>query len=284
MELLQLKYFCAAAESENLSRVAKQYMVPVSNISQSIKRLEGELGVELFYHKGNKIELNEDGRSFYSYASRSLSLLGDAKEKLYDKGERLSGVVRIACVTNHGLVTRAILQFVKDHPEVEFVVTHSNNDGKFDIYISNKGPKEYGERLLLVDDTVCVMMNPNHPLAKKDEVTVSDLECERFVCHSPGGSMKDIATDLCLKAGFSPNFVIQTYDVSYVRHFVRAGLGIAIVPGTWRTHTGLVFKELPGVRRKTYAFTSDRGYTSRTVREFIAYLEKAAENQEQSGK
>lgn len=48
MELLQLKYFCDAAETENFSKTAKKYLVPTSNISQSIKRLERELGVELF--------------------------------------------------------------------------------------------------------------------------------------------------------------------------------------------------------------------------------------------
>ena len=57
MELLQLKYFCNAAETENLSKTAKKYLVPTSNISQSIKRLEKELGCELFEHSTNKITL-----------------------------------------------------------------------------------------------------------------------------------------------------------------------------------------------------------------------------------
>ena len=259
-----------------MSKTAKQYMVPVSNISQSIKRLERELGVELFFHKGNKIELNEEGRSFYSYISRALSLISDAKEQLYDKGEDLSGVIRIVCITNHNLITKAVQMFAKEHPGVDFVITHTDEDGKFDIYISNKSPYDYGERLLIDDDSVCVMMSPEHPLAKRESVTVSDLEGERFVCHSPGGSMKEIATNLCLAAGFSPNFVIQTYDTSYVRRYVRAGLGIAIVPGSWKVHSEFVFKELPGVRRKTYAFISRREYTNRAISEFIDYLKKVS--------
>ena len=54
MELLQLRYFCDAAQTQNFSKTAKKYLVPTSNISQSIKRLEKELGCELFEHRGNK--------------------------------------------------------------------------------------------------------------------------------------------------------------------------------------------------------------------------------------
>ena len=55
MELLQLMYFCDAAEEENFSHTAQKYQVPPSNISQSVKRLEAELGVKLFDRSANRI-------------------------------------------------------------------------------------------------------------------------------------------------------------------------------------------------------------------------------------
>jgi len=64
MELLQLKYFCDAAETQNYSKTAKKFYVPTSNISQSVKRLERELGVELFEHRANRIVLAESGKRF----------------------------------------------------------------------------------------------------------------------------------------------------------------------------------------------------------------------------
>ena len=79
MELLQLKYFCDAAQTEKFSQTAKNFFVPVSNISQSIKRLEKELGTELFYHKGNRVSLNNDGKQFYSSVSHALALIDNAK-------------------------------------------------------------------------------------------------------------------------------------------------------------------------------------------------------------
>jgi len=62
MELLQLRYFCDAAQTENFSQTAREYQVPTSNISQTIKRLESELGTELFHRRKNHIFLNEQGR------------------------------------------------------------------------------------------------------------------------------------------------------------------------------------------------------------------------------
>ena len=64
MELLQLKYFIDASETQNFSETAKKFYVPPSAVSQSIKRLESELNVKLFSRRANKIQLNENGILF----------------------------------------------------------------------------------------------------------------------------------------------------------------------------------------------------------------------------
>ena len=56
MDLLQLKYFCDSAESQNFSQTARKYQVPPSGVSQSVKRLENELGTPLFERKNNKVK------------------------------------------------------------------------------------------------------------------------------------------------------------------------------------------------------------------------------------
>ena len=64
MELLQLTYFCDAARTQNFSQTARYYQVPASNISQSVKRLEEELGAPLFDRRGNRVSLNPRGEAF----------------------------------------------------------------------------------------------------------------------------------------------------------------------------------------------------------------------------
>ena len=70
MELLQLKYFCDAAQTENFSKTAEKFMVPVSSVSQSIKRLETELGNPLFARTKNRIQLNSTGKEFFNEAKK----------------------------------------------------------------------------------------------------------------------------------------------------------------------------------------------------------------------
>ena len=74
MEMLQLRYFYESAMEESFSKTARKYMVPVSSVSASVKRLEQELGVELFTRTGNRILLTEKGKQF-------LTVVGVGNEK-----------------------------------------------------------------------------------------------------------------------------------------------------------------------------------------------------------
>ena len=68
MEILQLKYFCDAVQTQNFSKTAKKFLVPPSNISQTIKRLEKELETPLFERHINRIKVNDAGLYFYKNA------------------------------------------------------------------------------------------------------------------------------------------------------------------------------------------------------------------------
>jgi len=91
MELLQLKYFCDAAESENFSSTAKKYGVPQSDISQSVRRLERELGINLFSRRANRISLNEKGREFYEKVFPALEMISDAADMARDGADGGTG-------------------------------------------------------------------------------------------------------------------------------------------------------------------------------------------------
>ena len=112
MELLQLKYFCDAAQTENFSETAKKFSVPPSNISQSIHRLEKELGTELFERTANRIRLSHDGKIFSDGAKKALACLENAKTAVQDTGE-LRGEIKIGILTNRRVVTEVIGTFKK---------------------------------------------------------------------------------------------------------------------------------------------------------------------------
>jgi DNA-binding transcriptional LysR family regulator len=280
MEFLQLKYFCDAAETENFSKTAKKYLVPTSNISQSIKRLEKELGCELFEHGRNKITLNSTGKQFYLSVSKALLLLESAKECAARKDE-LKGDIHLICMTNRRLVTSAIEAVIQRYPKINFIIHHNvTQNQEYDVLISDICPSEYLEKILLVNEDICIAMNKNHPLAGESDLNLKELENERFISMTSNSSLYRITVNTCAEAGFFPNIAIQTDDPFYLRKYIEMELGIAIVPEySWRGlfDEKILLKKVGSTQRKTYAFLPKRKLIKRSVELFLQVLKDKAD-------
>ena len=125
MELLQLKYFCDAAITENFSITAKKYGLPTSAISQTIKRLENELGVKLFDRNANKVTLNEQGELFYNKVNSALNIFEDAKKQVCESNDEIPDNITLLIRTNRRVVTKAIERYKVKYPNVNFIIKHS---------------------------------------------------------------------------------------------------------------------------------------------------------------
>ena len=276
MELLQLRYFCDAAQTQNFSKTAKKYLVPTSNISQSIKRLEKELGCELFEHRANKVILNDDGKRFFSSVVQALNLLDGAKDDIAGNADDIRGEIKLICACNRRNVTEAIEIFKHQHPQVNLTIYHNiDADKNFDILISDICPYEYGNRTLIIDEEICLAMHKSNPLADKEITSVNQLEHERFITMSGESSIHKIMLKACADAGFTPNIAIQTDDPFYLRKYIELGLGIAFVPA--RSWQGLfsdkiVLKSVNNIRRKSFAYVPKTKSTKRSVEAFLNIL------------
>lgn len=274
MELLQLKYFCDAAQSENFSKTAKKFLVPTSNISQSVKRLERELGVELFEHRANKIALADAGKRFYEKTKLALEMLEDAKNEVMGEGDDSDGEIKLLVFCNRRLVTEAIEKFKRDNPRVSFVLRHElEADIDYDILISDSCPHAYSERFLLAEDEILLAIKSSDPLCEKEGLTLSDLKDERFISMPRGRSLFSLTNSICQSAGFTPNVSIQTDDPFYIRKYVEMGLGIAFIPScSWEGlfSDNVVLRDIGGFKRKTYVFLppsrKPRGEVTRFLR------------------
>ena len=235
MEFLQLEYFCDAAVSENFSHTAKKYNVPASNISQTVKRLEAELGVKLFNRTSNRITLSEQGRIFYEGVSKGLLEISEAKNKLTEKRGELFGEIVILINTNRRLVTEAIEKFRAMFPSVSIIINHSAVSGvEYDMIVSAgahiKG--EYNTTPLLKEKMMLACLKGAYP---GEKFRLSDFRGERFITMSDSFQLYEQTMLMCREEGFAPNIVIQADDPYYVRRYVEMGLGVAIVPSiSWR--------------------------------------------------
>ena len=199
MELLQLTYFCSACETENFSKTAKAYSVPTSNISQSIHRLEDELGTTLFDRTSNSVVLNEKGKLFYEKVKSALILIHEAKSKLCEQNE-VFGEIKILVQTNRYLITQTIEQFQVKYNEVTFFINHSADDvwEKYDLIISDRIPEKKNlKKHLLIVDNLNLALKKSHPLAQKDVITVKNLENEKFITMSNKSGLYKLTNEKC---------------------------------------------------------------------------------------
>lgn len=276
MELLQLKYFCDAAQTENFSLTAKKFMVPPSNISQSVKRLEGELGVSLFDRNANKIRLNACGKKFFDKVSNALYLIDEAKDAIGDDGGR--GKIKICVNANRRIVMQTVEKFNKLYPEVDINTEYGADaeNPKFDLAITGKlidCPHLIGEKLATED--ICLAVSSDSRLAKLEKINISELKKESFVSMGDKSHLHELTKRICANYDFEPRVVIQGDDPFYVRKCVEMGLGISFVPMlSWKGQftNNVVIKSIGDYTRDTYVWKNTKKYTSKCVSAFLEML------------
>ena len=277
MELLQLKYFCSAAKTENFSRTARQFLVPPSDISQSIQRLEKELGTKLFARTSNSVTLNEQGRRFYADVSRALSLLESAEHRLRET-EEVGGEVRLLVRTNRRYIANSIEIFQKKHKNIQFSMMHSRREGDsapYDLVVDEDNGSQAGEKQLLVREKIGLAMGRDDPRAGAEPFRLADFRDAPFITMHEDSSHFRTTCRLCREAGFEPDIAIRTDDPFYVRKCVELGLGVAVTPMTsWEGQYAdtVVCREIPGALRDTCIFWDGSRYLPKAARLFLESL------------
>ena len=204
MDINQLKYFKTVADSGKITTAAQNLFVTPPAISSSIAALEQELGVKLFERSGNRLVLNRQGKIFLQYANHILESVADARGDLMESlGEGARSVVVGA--TSSCIFADLFSDFMKDHPQIPLTsstipLRHINSAGlnlrfSFLFAAETEPPAEYAARcqnLFLFEDAPALMLNPEHPLAKKEFVTVEELSGKELIWPRTNYGMKNL--------------------------------------------------------------------------------------------
>lgn len=214
MEMLQLRYFYNSAIEESFSKTAKKYMVPVSSVSASVKRLETELGVDLFNRTGNRIYLTEKGKQFLSVVSSTLKQL-DTGVCAVTANPAMSGILHILVRATRQKVTKKILEFHRLYPTILFKVTFDDkpeNYDQYDIVISADPETLSGYAVVELYRTgIHIAALESDPLSKRT-VTLSQLQDRLFVTTNAHRGSFNVFTQACKRQGFKPKVFLECDD------------------------------------------------------------------------
>ena len=284
MELLQLRYFRTVAQYESITKAAEHYRIPQPAMSQTIARLEKELGgIRLFDRKNGRLFLNETGQIFLQSVEKALDELDGTVLHLTTDQNHIAGSVRLIALENRRFVLSCASAFSSLYPEVNFSISHSDErDQAYDLCVcSEKKFRQSTVYVPLITEPYVVALHEQHPLADFTNIPLSLLAKEKFITQSPRSSQYRITVEKCREQGFDPNIPFICDDEYYIRKYVSEQMGIALAPsvswaGRFRANTKVIPLENDSVTTTSYLVWDDTKYQSPATRAFCQYLQQQA--------
>jgi DNA-binding transcriptional LysR family regulator len=242
MELHQLRYVIAVAETQNFTRAAQRCFVVQSALSHQIKSLELELGVRLFARTSRRVELTDAGAAFLPAARACLAAAEQAAADAAAATGQLRGRLTIGLIPTVTAidVPAALREFRQAHPAVRIAVRGGGSDelvaaidaGAVDVAVlglpDSVPPQRVQTRELLRDRLVAVL-SASHRLAGRETVDLRDLAEESFAdfpAGTPGRAQSDLAF---AAAGLRREVAFEAMDPGLILGLIRQDLAVALL-------------------------------------------------------
>jgi DNA-binding transcriptional LysR family regulator len=289
-DLRVIRSFVAVAEQQSFGRAAESLDLAQPSLSLQIKKLERDLGVQLFRRTSRSVELTDAGAALLVEARSLLAQAQIAVETARNAGRGETGKLTIGFYDSAPLVIVPALlgRFRSRYPNVHlaFVELSTREQltrlarGEIDVGIL-RGPvadKEIASRHL-ADESLLVALPQTHPLADRDAIAPAALRDEPFVlsARAKGSALYDEIIILCHKHGFSPNVAQEANETHTVCGLVAAGIGVSIVPSSVRAlHVpGIAYRPLRPRAMIERCVAWREGAHAPALRAFIAMLPEA---------
>lgn len=238
MELLQLQYFTCVAKHESVTKAAEELHISQPSLSNSIIRLEKELGAQLFERKNRKMYLTNYGLFFLSNTRKILDLVNTCKLPApTDQKARIT----LAFQNYNDKLFSIVQEFYLQNPNVEFNIYGSTLNepfplSSFDFIIGNSNVKLPIplNSLLIESRGYYVVVPKNHQFASEKSIHLEQLRHESFVFLRDDHGNFEEAYNFCIESGFVPNSVLITNHSYYKNRFLSKGNCFGIIPTGWR--------------------------------------------------
>ena len=208
MEILQLKYFKAVAECENMTSAAKKLCVAQSAVSQSIARLENELGVQLFTRIGKRIQLNRCGALLLRRLPSILGSIDNIKLELQEISCNPEQHINLKVLSCSTLLPQLLKSFQTEYPTISFSLMQSVDEGDYDICISSAlwGNTHQQDTTLMKEEILLVVPRKNI-IVTQDCISLHDFTGTDFISLSKGSVFRFITDLYCQNTGFNPHII-----------------------------------------------------------------------------
>lgn len=240
MELSQLEVFLTVARERRFSRAAEKLYRTQSAVSQTIKKLEQELGEALFDRSSREGVLTDAGQVLFEYAQKLLNLRQDARESLAELRELQKGKLVIAANEFTALYLLPVLsEFRRLHPMIRIIVQRSlgsripddvlQHSAELGV-LSYKPEEPRLHSIVAYLDELVFVVPPKHPLAAAKQVSIRQLGAESFVAHIVSSPYREKVLQTFQKYKTPLHMGLELPTLQAIKQFVAMGNGVALIP------------------------------------------------------
>ena len=286
MKLTQLEYFCVAARYHNITKAARELFVTQPSISNAIKALEEEFGVNLFFRNNNKLTLTPEGEIFYKSAEELLAHADSVESKFHELRKKVTPI-RIGIPPMLGTIylPELYLSLNESFPNVdlrlfEFGSIKACNlvlEEKLDIAIVNAEQPSIDKcnsRIIDTEDLLfCVA--PDHPLAGQKTLLLTMLADKPLILFNTDSVQVMTLTRQFKAVGVNPHIILNTSQITTLINMVKSGhMGTFLYRSIVEKHPDIVgIPVMPSIEQRIGVIWKKGKYQNTTTEKVIKFIE-----------
>jgi LysR family hydrogen peroxide-inducible transcriptional activator len=260
MEMHQLRYFVAVAQTNSFSRAAEACFVSQPSLSQQIAKLEAQVGHRLLDRLGRRVQLTDAGRQLLDSAMAILATVEDAKRRLQDDANLAGCRLTLGAIPTIAPYLLPILlkRFERRHAGVELTVHEDVTrnligaviSGELDLAVMALPFED--ERLAFEElwtEPLLLALPRGHWLARKKQVTMDEIREERFLLLTEMHCLGEQVLSYCRAHECQPRIACRSAQIATMQALIEQGLGITLLPEMATrspTSKSIVYRRLAG--------------------------------------
>ncbi|GAA2965894.1 LysR family transcriptional regulator [Actinokineospora diospyrosa] len=246
MELQQMRYVIAVAETSSFTRAAERCLVVQSALSHQIARLERELGAKLFERTSRRVRLTPAGAAFLTAARQCLDAADRAAAEVAAAVGEVRGRLAVGLIPTVAAVDipRALGEFRQDYPSVRISLrvgaseelVEQVKEGGIDVAFLGLPTTQRPEGVFsheLARDRLVAVVSPDHRLANERAITLRTLSSEMFVDLPPKTAGRAQSDQAFAAAGLTRDVAFEVTSAYLIAGLVGQGLGVAMLPSAY---------------------------------------------------
>ena len=241
MQIESLKVFCDLAETKSFTKAAQINGVTQSAVSQQISSLETKFAATLIERSKKKFTLTKEGETLYKYSNQIVQSYDELRHKIQEIQNVVTGAIKVVTIYSIGLheLPPYLKKFLKKHPTVNVSVEYRRATQLYEDIISGMadiGLVAYPQKdprlqvTSLAEDMLVLICHPDHPLAQKPRVKLSEIVSHKFIAFEPDIPTRRAIDKILRDRNVEVDHAMEFDNIETVKRAVEIDAGISIVP------------------------------------------------------